>query len=155
MSSYTCFYLRRNDVFVPIGSYGRSHVIARYFNAPWEKCVPLTREKLIEVKSNIIDYKESLTKSINSCVEKIEFIRSLNNTVDEKMRAFYDIDEEVKETQEEMSEVDYALNFVSFLEGLFYETNYDGIEEGKFIYFGEECGDPMKYGVNEGEEKNE
>ena len=143
MSSYTSFYIKRYGVYIPIASYGRSSIISRFFNAPYNRCEPLLRNVIEDVEQSLNNYKIKMLESSKECKQKMEFLHNLNNSLDEKMSAYYEINNELVAIKEEIKEVEYALNFTYLLENIISESYHDGMNEEDCLYWGEDCGDPM------------
>ena len=145
MSSYINFFIKRNDVYAPIGSFGRGSIIYRSFNGDYEKLKALTPDVIEAIKVDLKDDRIRCDKEINECAQKVDFIRGLNNSVDEKMQAFYDIDEQAKEIQQEMEDIEYALHFCEFLNDILNDCWEDSnnLDRNNYIFYGIEVPDPM------------
>lgn len=153
MSCYTCFFIRRKDDFIPIGSFGRSSTISRAFNefhftVPWEKIEALTPNDISQVINDVMGAKEDDLKLIDKYEKQIEEIKSIEAPLTEKLEQIAEIRENISEVREDYEDWDYAHSYLSFLLGILDEVRYSDYDEDKeydtdnYIYFGLEIGHP-------------
>ena len=99
MSSYVNFYLRINDLFVPIGSYSRSSEMYQtmYHYCPYGKIKALTKENLYEV-INDLETRAQRIKDFRAADEKrCDMIMQANNALEEKMEdVMVDVNKDLK-----------------------------------------------------------
>jgi len=153
MSCYTCFFIRRENDFVPIGSFSRNHSTARafsdyHFEAPWEKISALTAKDIQEVIAGVMENKQFDLNTIDKYEKKIAEIKSMDASLSERMEMIDEYRGYIEEVRDDYEEWDYAHNFLSFLLGILDEVRYSGYDEDKkydvdnYIYFGLEIGHP-------------
>lgn len=146
MSSYIHFFVRVNDKFAPIGTYGRSTQIYAAFEqlAPWEKVRSLNFHLLDIAKANLPD-KHSLLDSISSDRERIQLITTFNNDIDAKLDAIHELEAGIAEAEEFLREVENARSFIGFLYDILDEAQYSSgqlvLDAENYLYVGMECGD--------------
>lgn len=152
MSTYTCFFIRHKDEFIPIGSYGRNCSVARAFNdsyvmVPWEKVSPLTEKEIGDVINYVIEQKKEDKERIAEYNADIAMVKSIDAPLNEKLEKIYDIQEFIKEVEEDYNEWEYAHSYLSFLLGIIDEAKWAEDESKKvdidnYIYFGLEISYP-------------
>ena len=77
MSTYINFFLRKGDIFIPVGSFSRNSSIFGIANiGAWGKIAPLSRERLDNLISAAGDEIRRIEKNIQSVREKIIKITS-------------------------------------------------------------------------------
>ena len=145
MSSYISFYVKRKDVYAPIGSFCRSHIIYRYFQAVYDDLAALTKNKINTVIEDLEIYKNDMKDSVQKYKNKLHFITTMSNTVEEKLVALQDIDDTIDEIEAEISECEFAINFCHIL-NIMMDEHYShvDIKEDEYIYYGIDIDDPME-----------
>ena len=142
MSSYINFYVKRYGVYIGIGSFSRNSEIYQAFEgAPYGEIAPLKVDELEYVKSVIKENIEKYKKSLDSCASQADFIRGMNNSVEEKMQAFYEVEADAKEWQQMIEDEQYALSYIDFLE-IVCNDQYEP-EEEEVLYYVVDAGNPM------------
>ena len=144
MSSYIHFFVRRNDTFIPIGTFGRSTRIYAAFEhmAPWERIRALNTD-LLKFARAYLKSEEEINREIDAAHARINTIAAFNNGVDEKMAAIDEVREEIKGWQEFAHEEREARAFIGFLYGILDEAEYNSLEgfgASACLYVGMECG---------------
>ena len=134
MSQYVNFYIRyKGGQFVPIADYTRGTRVYQEMASqiPYGKLKLLKREEIREIAARIRAGKEFSTCQINVCNKKIELIAKMNNSLEEKLGAIDELEENISEYEEEL------LGFEAFATELFFIANmtYNDIE----IYAGIEA----------------
>ena len=153
MSCYTCFFIRRGEDFVPIGSYSRNHAISRAFNenhfsAPWEKITPLTKEDISNVINGIAEMKDYDNQTIAKYKRRIEEIKKMEASISERIEMIEEYESYIKEVQEDLEEWEHAHSYLVFLDDIIDEIKYsdyitdEGYDADNYIYFGLEIGRP-------------
>ena len=140
MSSYLNFFIRNKNSFLPIGSFCRSseiYQLGSLLQAPYEKVKPLTRENINEVKdccnSKIKEY-EDLIQTIK---EKINFLVSCNDSLENKLEYYESYLEEIQGYKEEIEDIAYAENYFDILDCILSDVEYCcDFDCSKYIYFG-------------------
>ena len=145
MSAYLHLFVRKNNEFVPIATYGRSTQIYKVFGpyAPWEKIAPISVQALADIGESLHEARELYASEIDKATRRIEYLATTNDSI-EKAREF--AQGLIAELESEIDEIDDALHFISFLSNIQSELNkmYDCTdlsyrsEDG--IYAGIECG---------------
>ena len=150
MSSYIQFYIKKKGIYVPIGTYCRSSVIYRNFEADWGVLKPLTQWRLRNIMTELKEEEERFNKQIDENKLKIDFIQEANNSMEEKMHTLSDILYEIDEVQESIEEVQYAIYFVKFLDDILDECDdYNDLDADNYIYYGIECPYPDDEDIKE------
>lgn len=146
MSSYLHFFLRDNDKFLPIGTYGRGSELYQAFNdaVPYAKIAPITNAVLDSIKDDLRSSIEGSRAEERRIEDRIQLISSFNNSVEEKIEALYNLDDYLVEAREDVEAKNLAMAFISFLYDILDEALYgcEGIDPEAYIYAGIECGDP-------------
>lgn len=153
MSCYTCFFIRRKNDFIPIGSFSRNCSVARAFNdyhfdVPWEKISALTVNDIQEVIAGVMENKQFDLNTIDKYEKKIAEIRAMEASLSERMEMIDEYRSDIDEIRADYADWDYAHSFLSFLLGIIDEIRYSNYDEDKeydvdnYIYFGLEIGHP-------------
>ena len=144
MSSYIYFYIRKNDDFIPIGEYSRSHNIYQNFNeyAPYEAIQVITESTLISIRNSLMNDMNKMTQLIKENEDNKQLIASFNNSVEEKMTEINEINNNIEAAQEEYESLQYTIYYCDFLNDIIDTRKYTDNEENQCIYVGIECYKP-------------
>lgn len=153
MSQYIQFFIRHNDDFLPIGTYGRPSGIFQMarFDVPYEAIHAVTSDTINAWKEGAEDEIEQIQKHISTRKEFIEMTMQSNNPLDEKMEYVGDVYNEIAYMKEEIEDARDAIKYYEFLATLISEaeeTKYNDDENGvhldpvQYIYVGIEVGSP-------------
>lgn len=155
MSQYIYFYVKtNNDIYYPLGTFGRSHVIYEMFEdyAPYEKVAPLTKGFIKEAIDEMEIHITNLNNSINATNEAIDFLKTAAGDMDERIERLYELVNDKAETKEEIERQKSAIAFGRTLlymiseaedDNAYSSENYKyGIDPEKYIYVGIESGNP-------------
>lgn len=145
MSEYTHIFLEKEGTFIEVSCTSRSAAISEMFEdyAPWEKIREVTHEDLQQIYRQ---YNDELTKwkqHQKDLEERIKVIATFNNSVDEKLEAWHDIDGDINETKETIDQLEYALRIVTLLDDILDSSELNVKYERMapvHIYVGRECG---------------
>lgn len=138
MSSYVNFFIRTNDAFIPIASYGRSTRVYKIFeDVPYGKVDVLTTDYLKELSFEAQEYTNYVDKQIEKCYQRKEIIATFNNTVDEKYETVCEIEREIEDWQCEKREAEAAEDFIQFLRDMITEIQYN--EDTKISEYLQDC----------------
>lgn len=145
MSHYTHIFLEKQHTFIEVSCTSRNYALSEMFRdyAPWEKIREVTYYDLQCIYSQ---YNKELTnwkQHRKELEERINVIATFNNTIDEKLDAWRDIDESIEETKATINELESALNTLRLLQDILDESlinsKYESIAP-VHIYAGTECG---------------
>lgn len=152
MSAYVDFFIRNGNDFIPLGDFSRNsivyHTITDCTNVPWEKIIPLTLDNLQVAQTCAHKQNTDALDYINTLKDRIEEVKSFNNSVEEKLEQIEMYRDEIEECRQEAEEARYAEDYFYFLADLI-ESAHD-IDADKYIYAGIEIGQPTVediYGV--------
>ena len=120
MSQYINFYFKtKDDTFISVGDFSRNtkmYDVCREVGAPWEQLAPFTEERRNDVVSGLNYLKGNLRESIS------ELESELNNPcvfqglgLEDRKTWREEIKFEIKEWEEEISKLEYAINFVTII----------------------------------------
>ena len=89
MSTYTNFFIRVNDIFIPIGSWSRNSILGSEFitRGPWSKIRPITSNELVDLIREFEKKQDSFNKEISELERKRDYVVDKCNSVDEKIEA--------------------------------------------------------------------
>ena len=127
MSAYVNFYLRVNENFAPLGSYSRSSQIYKIMGAylPWEKIVALDVSTLQRFRSEVEDILHFTQKDKDRGIAKCKSIMDAANTpLEEKLSAVANIEDNLKELDEYIEELNDAISIFSFFIGMIEDFKY-------------------------------
>lgn len=144
MSQYLNFFLKTpKDEYYPIQDYGRSTIMYSCAGAPYNKLRALTDNEYMSICSRLEGAREVARVAINSYREKIEFIRTTNSPLQEKIDALCDFDDCIKEEEEIIEGAERALEDLRYMNEmaltLSYQDGWPSTEQ--IIYYGIEVED--------------
>ena len=154
MSAYMNFFLRGEDRFYPIGTYSRNSAIYEIFEeytmVPWEKIMPVTKNVLANLQHNINENIEGFQNRIKTTQEKIEHIKTMNNSVEEKMECLNEEINWITDIEERIEELEKVKSFMNVLDDIlqeakdshYYEDKSRWLDENMYVYVGIEIGNP-------------
>lgn len=144
MSQYADFYLRHNDIFIPLASHCGSSIIYGLMHeyAPWEKIRPMSLASIKSFQREAYDKAEEWEESKRKYQERKVAISTFNNSVEDKLEAIWECDRDIEEIQQEIDEAVQAQHFFDFLEDIIQASNEETINLNEYIYVGIECGHP-------------
>lgn len=120
MNQYLNFYVRhKSGQFVPIADYTPGTRVYQEMasQVPYGKLKLLKREEIREIAVRIRAGKEFSISQIDECNKKIELIAKMNNSLEEKLVAIDELEENISEYEEEL------LEFEAFATELFFIAN--------------------------------
>lgn len=117
MSSYIYFTLKNKENVCPLISTSRSSVLYEVFSnfAPYESLAPVTIGDLNEVKYRINERINSLKEAIEKEEKMKDFIKEVDASLEEKIRVFFECEEDIGELNEDIREYESALAFVRIM----------------------------------------
>lgn len=145
MSQYTHIFVEKQGAFIEISCTSRSCVLSQIFAdyAPWEKIREVTYEDLQKIYSQQARELVDLKHRLHEQKKRIAVIASFNNSIDEKLDAWRDIDEGITENKDNIAELEAALCKIDLLKDIAYQSQlavkYDHAIPVR-IYAGCECG---------------
>lgn len=150
MSEYVTFYLYHKEEFLEIGSFSRNSFM---YNSVGEfirygKCALLTEKLITDIVQDLMETKEIFQKTAEQRRDRINFIKECNNSLDEKMDMLIDVQQTVKENEEDLCEIERASQFLHFINMLVKNSSYTSLENVG-LYCAHEC---APYIENESEE---
>ena len=138
MSAYICFYFKtKNDTFISLDDFSRStkmYAACQAAHAPWEQLDAFTKERREEVSRNLLDLKDEARERIaelNTELKDPTVFEGLS--LDDRMALRNDLKSEIKEWEADISEIDYALDFVQLIGGMHEDEDYSRENQ---LYFG-------------------
>lgn len=145
MSQYTHIFLEKQHTFIEVSCTSRNCALSEMFQdyAPWEKIREVTYDDLQHIYDRYKGELSDWNQHRKDLEERIKVIATFNNTIDEKLDAWRDIDESLNETKETIEELESALNTVVLLKDVLYESQISSKYESTapvHVYAGTECG---------------
>ena len=138
MSAYICFYFKtKNDTFISLDDFSRSskmYAACQAAHAPWEQLDPLTKDRRDEVARNLNDLKDEARANIaelNMELKDSTIFEGLS--LEDRMTLRNDLKNEIKEWESDISEIDYALDFLELIGGMHEDEDYSKENQ---LYFG-------------------
>lgn len=150
MSMYLHGFIRsKSDDFIPLFCVSRASELFNTFshNVPYEGIRAMTEVELREIKSEIKEAISEKKALLNEYGVQKDFIRSANNSLDDKMEYYHDINREIEELKEYIDGLQAIVDLICFLMMVIAENKeyaYDDYESPRpndeLIYMGIECG---------------
>lgn len=134
MSQYAQFFLKHNDSYANIAEFSRNRAIYQlvYYILPYGSSKQLDTDALINLRVSACEKIDDNKACIRKYQDKIAEIQSFNNSVNEKLEAIHEYENEIEECEQDIEEYIYAENFFLILEHM---AEYSGNK----IYAGIEC----------------
>lgn len=155
MSQYTSFYIKTYDnKYYPIGTFSRNDKRANVINdyLPYEQLVPVNAEMCKEIIANLENEIKNIDSYKKSIKDKIEWLKSAEGSLDERMNMVYELSGDLETTDEDIPEIQAAIGFYQTLLVMIYEAQSDedycnektgfGIKGDSYIYVGIEISNP-------------
>lgn len=138
MSAYICFYFKtKNDTFISLDDFSRNskmYAACQAAHAPWEQLDPLPKERRDEIARNLNDLKDEARANIaelNMELKDTTIFEGLS--LEDRMTLRNDFKNEIKEWESDISEIDYALDFLELIGGMHEDEDYSKENQ---LYFG-------------------
>lgn len=138
MSAYICFYFKtKNDTFISLDDFSRNskmYEACQEAQAPWEQLDAFTKERRDEVARNLNDLKDEARANIaelNMELKDSTIFEGLS--LEDRMTLRNDFKNEIKEWESDISEIDYALDFLELIGGMHEDEDYSRENQ---LYFG-------------------
>ena len=145
MSAYIQFFIRHDEVFMPIGIYIRNSKIYEYFDeyTPWEKIKVVTRPLLNKIRDDVNEDILYHQKRYDRAKEMKEYVATMNNSMDEKMEWVENIEATLSDCCEEIKKAEYVKHYLNFLDDIVESVEYEeNIDYKNYLYVGIEVGNP-------------
>ena len=150
MSMYVSFMIKVGDKFIRIADYSRNSQIYKIAS----DCLPYEKVRALNIHDLEI-FANAARSTANKCKEQIEKINNLikdissfNNSVDEKLRAIAEYEGDKRDWEDDLDEINFAIDFFMFLERMIesvtYGENSKSIDADKYLYAGIEVGEPVE-----------
>lgn len=140
MSQYINFYIKSEDKFLPLFSYSRNSAIYEYASdyAPYDNGKIITSELLKSILNDIKDEEQNYGPMLERLTEKKQLICTMNNSVDDKVHAIFECNEEIDELEEIKDGLITAKIFYEFLEDILLNIEYDKsvLNKDEYLWFG-------------------
>lgn len=134
MSQYTDFFLKGDDKFYSLGSWGRSSTIAYFANNfcanRYGTAKRFTSTMLSDLENQARNKARITNDEIKAHQKRIAEIGNYNNSIDEKLNCIREYEELISDLEEEKEACEYACNYFGFL-----------VELENPVYVGLECGE--------------
>lgn len=141
MSEYLQVFVKsKNNEFVELDCVGRSNCIYSAFNVPYGKVRLFTRSNIIEIQNKIREDRKDVENRIKLNKDKIEQIKSFNNSAEEKLEVMSRYDVIIEEEEEYLEEIIYADYYTSFLISIIETNKYSDDSREDVLYIGKEVG---------------
>ena len=118
MSSYVCFYVEKNGVYIPLTDYSRSNPMykAAEYKVPYENGVKLDEKVYHAIKEELDEMIASYEKSLKRYEHDIEFTRKVEGiSLNEKLDAVAEYTSYIEEVNEELDMTKAQLNVLNFM----------------------------------------
>lgn len=152
MSSYIEFYIKAGDNYAPLYSESRSGAIYQAFEyhvPSYSTARALTQRDLDEVRGELSLERQRFESNLKSSNDKLEWLKSSNLPIEERMEAYDDTKSFIDYCNEELASIARVEHFLGFLEDIMEEVKYLpdtakrlGVDEDHYIFAGIECGNP-------------
>lgn len=149
MSAYMYFFARKDETFVEIGYASRSSELFMAFDdvTVYEKVVELEKDDFDRAKDQLLDSLHQSENMIARYEAQLAAIPTFNNGAEEKLDLMTEVRGELESAKEEKSDVDYALNYLSFLRQIYenykLDQKYENVTYKGGVYVGYECSEPV------------
>lgn len=143
MSSYIDFYIKKYGVYIPIANYSRNNIIYQSFNgAPYGEVLRIQSEVIENARNVAKENIQKYQKDIDDCKSRLCLICDMNNPVDEKLQASYEIYDEIEEYEDMIEDERYVISFCNFL-NMIEDSQFGDDDNDCGLYYGVDAGNPM------------
>lgn len=155
MSQYTSFFIKTYDnKYYPIGMFSRNDKRASVINdyLSYEQITPVKAEMCKEIIADLEKEIRGIDSYKKSAEDKIEWLKSAEGSLDERMEMVYDLSGSIASISEDIPEIETAIGFYQTLLVMIYEAQSDedycdektgfGIKGDSYIYAGIEISNP-------------
>ncbi len=118
MSSYVCFYVEKNGVFISLTDYSRSNPMYRAAeeHVPYEEGVKLDEKVYSRIKEEFEESIRRYKKALKRYEHDIEFTRKVEGiSLGEKLEAVAEYQSFIEEVNEELEIIEAQLNHLNFM----------------------------------------
>lgn len=118
MSSYVCFYVEKNGVFILLTDYSRNNPMyqAAEYKVPYENGIKLDEKVYHAIKKEFEEIIARYEKSIKRYEHDIEFTRKVEGiSLKEKLDAVAEYSSFIEEVNEELEMTKAQLNHLNFI----------------------------------------
>lgn len=138
MSSYVNIYVRDNNVFLPIGDFCRSSCMYRALEEklPYEKLKVVDENLILNVKAELNEQIKRYEKYIENKEHAISLFLTANNSLEEKVIAISEMEQDVADLKEEIADIEYTIGKLEMILCII-DSAYYGVEN--YVYAGIEC----------------
>lgn len=144
MSQYLEFYIRHNDDYLPIASYGGGSAYMEVFDdyvPSYSGLRTVTESMLGSVRADVQQKIKENKQFIKRTKKLKQDILQANNSMEEKLEQIAGQDEYLDEIEDENEALDGVDHFIDFLYGILEEAEFsehEGIQKDKYLYVGVE-----------------
>ena len=155
MSQYTSFFIKTYDnKYYPIGIFPRNDKRASVINdyLPYEQITPVKADMCKEIIADLEEEVKGIDSYKESVKDKIEWLRSAEGSLEERLELVYDLRGSLKSIDEDVRKIQTAIGFYQTLLIMIYEAQNDedycdektgfGIKGDSYIYAGIEISNP-------------
>ena len=145
MSAYIQFFIRNENVFLPIGTFSRGNYIYQLFNnfAPWEKIRPITISDLERIHNEMISDIEKAKDQLKEIDKRRALIATFNNSTEEKLEALEGYDEYEQGVKDDLAMAEYTKGYLNTLSDILDDVQFDErYDSDAYLYVGVEVGNP-------------
>ena len=145
MSTYTQFFIRHENTFLPIGSFVGGNYICQLFNnfAPWEKIRPITISDLERIRNEMVFDIGKAEEQLKEIDKRRALIATFNNSTEEKLEAISGCDEYEAEIKDDLKMAEYAKGYLNTLSDILDDVQFDErYDSDTYLYVGVEVGNP-------------
>jgi hypothetical protein len=144
MSQYIDFFVRVNDSFAPVGTWGNSSTVYRLFEdaVPYGRIKPITIEDLKTARVQLQSLIAVAQKDITKLEHYIELAAAAQLSLEDKMEQLEYLENNIMVCNEEEDEYKGALGYVEALIHILDTIEYsEHFSYQKYIYVGIEVGE--------------
>lgn len=145
MSAYIQFFIRHENIFLPIGTFSRGNYIYQLFNdfAPWEKIRPITISDLERIRNEMVLDIEKAKDQLKEIKERRALVATFNNSVEDKLEALMGYDEYEQGVKDDLAMAEYTRGYLNTLSDILDDIQFDErYDSDTYIYVGVEVGNP-------------
>ena len=140
MSAYIQFFIKHEDIFLPIGVFSRSSAIYRVFDgiAIWGKIRPVGELALDSAEKIVKEFIDVSEKSLVRANEEKNMIANFNNSVEEKLESIEGYNSYIAEITKDIKGFESAQQYLLFLRDVLESVEYTDFNKQPYLYVGVE-----------------
>lgn len=139
MSEYVEFFVKNGENYSPIGTFCRSNAIfevARDNGVPYEGLRNVDSELIGRMRADLEQKVRNARKNIRVKNDYLTFLQGAEMSAEDKAQEYSDTRDEIEEFEDEISNLNYCVNFCLFLDDVIESAAAYDFDSNSYIWVG-------------------